>query len=243
LGERPSHPELLDFLARRLMEDGWSVKRLIRFIVTSRAFRQSGQTDAASLEADPQNALLHHFPVRRLSAEEIRDSLLAAAGELRPVLYGPSVDPYRKQAKDYRRLFSGPLLGDGRRSLYLKVTRMEGPAFLETFDFPMPSTTRGSRDTTTVPAQSLALLNDPFVLEAAERCAKEVLAGAGPSTRERIDGLFRAILARDPSKQEHERFSALADRMATLSGGEDELHAWRDLAHVLLNTQEFLYVE
>ncbi len=248
LGEKPSHPELLDHLARGFMADGWSVKRLIRRIVTSQAFRQLGQTTAAALEVDPQNALLHHFAMRRLSAEEIRDTLLSVAGELEPALYGPSVDPYRKSPKDYRRLFSGPLLGDGRRSLYLKVTRMEGPGFLETFDFPMPSTTRGSRDSTTVPAQSLALLNDPLVTEAAGLCARRVLAENGKALGARVDGLFRIVLAREPSAQERRRFAALADRLATLRSpssdqAPDEADVWSDLAHVLLTTKEFLYVE
>jgi hypothetical protein len=248
LGDPPSHPELLDYLARGFMDDGWSIKSLIRLIVTSETFRQGGDVAEMALERDPQNALLHHFPVRRLSAEEIRDSLLAVAGELEPRMSGPSVQPYRKLPKDYRRLFSGPLLGDGRRSLYQKVTRMEGPAFLETFDFPMPASTRGVRDVTTVPAQSLALLNDPFVLAVAERCAEDVLASAGPSNGERIDQLFRAVLSRSPSEQEKARFTELADRLATLRGtssgdGADELGVWSDLAHVLVNTKEFLYVE
>ena len=248
LGDRPSHPELLDYLARKFVEDRWSVKRLIRFLVASQTFRQSGDKTATAMEVDPQNKLLHHFAVRRLSAEEIRDSLLSAAGELSDEIHGPSVDPYRKQPKDYRRLFSGPLLGDGRRSLYLKITRMEGPAFLETFDFPLPATTRGERDSTTVPAQSLALLNDPFVLEIADHCAERVLASGAQSTRDRIDELFHRVLRRSPSEEEAARFASLADRLATLnatSGDDatDERSLWQDLSHVLLNTKEFLYVE
>ncbi|MBI1356567.1 MAG: DUF1553 domain-containing protein [Acidobacteria bacterium] len=252
LGERPSHPELLDYLARRFTDDGWSVKRLIRFLVTSRAFRQSGETTEGALTRDPQNALLHHYAMRRLSAEEVRDSLLSVAGELRADLYGPSVDPYRKRPKDYRRLFSGPLLGDGRRSLYLKVTRMEGSGFLETFDFPMPSTTRGARDSTTVPAQSLTLLNDPFVAEVAASCSRRVLSDAGGSLPERIDALFEAILAREPTADERRRFTVLADRLQTLEAQDGEAQngegqvgeaaVFRDLAHVLLTTKEFLYV-
>ena len=246
LGDEPSNPELLDYLARKFMDDGWSIKGMIRFLVLSQAFQQSGSASVAGMERDPQNALLHHFSVRRLSAEEIRDTLLSVAGELQPRTEGPSVQPYRKQPKDYRRLFSGPLLGDGRRSLYLKVTRMEGPAFLETFDFPLPATTRGNRDVTTVPAQSLALLNDPFALSIAQRCAERVLASPASSTAERIEALFRAILVRSPDADEAERFAVLADRLETLRPADDaqgELEAWRDLAHVLLNTKELLYVE
>jgi hypothetical protein len=248
LGERPSHPELLDFLAGRFVDDGWSVKSLIRLIVTSKTFRQSAETDEAAMELDPLNALLHHFPVRRLAAEEIRDSLLTVSGELQSRMYGESVDPYRERPKDYRRLFSGPLMGDGRRSLYVKTTRMEGYGFLETFDLPMPASTRGVRDTTTVPAQSLTLLNDPLVISAAEHCAARVLARVGTSNEQRIAGIFEAVLSRSPSQEETTRFAGLIDRLATLrdsSAGDvsDESVLWRDVAHVLLNTKEFLYVE
>ena len=244
LGDNPSHPELLDFLALRFVDDGWSIKRLIRLLVTSEAFRQSGAVDPAAADLDPQNVLLHHFPRRRLSAEEIRDTLLAVAGELRPDMYGESVDPYRKQPKDYRRLFAGSLLGDGRRSLYLKVTRMEGPAFLETFDFPLPASTRGARDSTTVPAQSLALLNDPFVLEIAERCAERILDAGESSRDERLDALFRATLSRAPTPEETSRFSALADRFTALhEAPADSIAVWRDLAHTLLNAKELIYVD
>ena len=239
LGEAPSHLELLDYLARRFMVEGWSVKSLVREIALSEAFRLSGAADAAALEADPQNAYLHYFPTRRLSAEELRDSLLAVAGELDDRLYGPSVDPYRKQPEDYRRLFSGPLLGEGRRSLYLKVTRMEGAGFLETFDFPYPGSTRGARDSTTVPAQSLALLQDPFVLEAKR---------AGTAAEARVGELFRAILDRDPFAAKTARFVGHAERLAGLrddsraaAGGEPDV--WADLAHILVNTKEFSYVE
>ncbi len=106
------HPELLDYLARKFMDEGWSTKGMIRFLVLSQAFQQSGAASVAGMERDPQNALLHHVSVRRLSAEEIRDTLLSVAGELHPRTEGPSVQPYRKQPKDYRRLFSGPLLGE-----------------------------------------------------------------------------------------------------------------------------------
>ena len=101
---------------------------------------------------------------------------------------------------------------------------------------------RGSRDSTTVPAQSLTLLNDPFVVSVAEHCAKRVLDGAGDSTGARIEALFETILAREPSPEEAARFAGLADRLTTLNPAS-ELEEWRDLAHVLLNTKELLYVE
>ena len=107
-------------------------------MVLSETFRQSGEIDAKARELDPQNTLLHHYPVRRLEAESIRDSILSASGKLEATLFGPSTNPHRDQPQDYRRLFSGPLDGDGRRSLYLKVTRMEGTRFLETVRLSRP---------------------------------------------------------------------------------------------------------
>ena len=136
VGELPSHPELLDDLAARFVDDGWSVKRLIRTLVLSKAFRTSNRPSPASKEVDPQNRLLQHYPARRMEAEAIRDSILAASGRLDRTLYGMSIQPYREGTIADRRLFPGPLDGLGRRSIYIKNNLMEGPRFLSSFDFP-----------------------------------------------------------------------------------------------------------
>lgn len=248
LGDHPSHPELLDYLAAKFVEDGWSIKKMIRLMVTSETFRQSAAAGERASEIDPQNELLQHYPVRRLEAEPLRDSILAAAGNLNETMYGPSTQPYREQPKDYRRLFSGPLDGDGRRSIYLKVTRMEGPRFLETFDFPIPMTTRGARDVTNVPAQALALLNDPFVIAEAARSAQRLLAQPAASMDSRLTRLFRAALARNPDPAELERFRGLAAELASLhqvprSELLDSLTVWKDLAHAVFNLKEFVYID
>jgi hypothetical protein len=162
-GEQPTNQELLDYLATRFVEDGWSAKKMIRLLMTSETFRQSTDPAAGSLEADPQNLKWSRYPVRRLEAEAIRDHILAISGRLDRTMYGPSIEPHRGEPKEYRRLFQGPLDGNGRRSIYLKVTRMEGPRFLELFDLPPPLQTRGNRDVTNVASQALALMNDPFV--------------------------------------------------------------------------------
>lgn len=155
VGELPSHSELLDHLSTRFVAEGWSMKKLIRSLVLTRTFQLSNQPSAESREVDPQNRLLQHFPARRLEAEAIRDSILAASGRLDRTLYGPSVQPFRD--KDYadRRLFAGPLDGHGRRSIYIKNNLMEGPKFLEAFNFPGGKVTQGRRDVTNVPAQAL----------------------------------------------------------------------------------------
>ena len=143
-GEAPTDPELLDYLTARFVSEGWSVKKLIRLLVTSQTFEQSTTPVAGALEADPQNLKWDRYPVRRLDAESVRDHILAVSGRLDTKMYGPSIDPHRGEAKEYRRLFQGPLDGNGRRSIYLKVTRMEGPRFLELFDLPPPLQTRQS---------------------------------------------------------------------------------------------------
>ncbi|MFN7922759.1 MAG: PSD1 and planctomycete cytochrome C domain-containing protein [Bryobacteraceae bacterium] len=241
IGDRPSHPELLDWLAAQFVEQGWSIKKLIRMIVLSETFQQSGETTAKARELDPQNALLHHYPLRRLGAEALRDSILISSGKLKDQPYGPSIDPARAQAKDYRRLFSGPVDGSGRRSIYLKVTRMEGAGFLETFDYPTPMATRGSRDVTNVPAQALAMLNDPFVTGEAETIARK-LTGTTPESR--VDELFRAALGRAPDSAERERFTGLARELTSLEKAEPaSLTVWKGVAHAVLNLKEFLYVQ
>ncbi|MEX2261838.1 MAG: PSD1 and planctomycete cytochrome C domain-containing protein [Bryobacteraceae bacterium] len=248
IGDPPSHPELLDYLAATFVEQGWSLKRMIRLMVLAEAFQQSGHVSGKAREADPQNALLHHYPLRRLSAEALRDSILLTSGNLKDSLYGPSVHPHRAEAKDYRRLFSGPLDGEGRRSIYLKVTRMEGTRFLDTFDYPIPMVTRGSRDVTNVPAQALALLNDPFVLEQAEALAVRLLAGSAGSVEARIEELFRSALSRKPGETERERFRGLALELSSLHQVPRERilesrEVWKDLAHAVLNLKEFIYIQ
>ncbi len=237
LGDKPSHPELLDALATDFIRNGWSMKKLIRSMVMSETFRQSGGVS----ETDPQNILLSHYPLRRLTAESIRDSMLLAAGQLKEELYGPSVDPHREEAKEYRRLFTGPLDGNGRRSIYTKITRMEGAKFLETFDAPTPMTTRGTRDVTNVPAQALTMLNDPFVIAQADALARRVLLVPRDA---RITTLFRLALSRVPTAAEQERFTGLQAEMAALTAvNKDSEIVWQHLAHTILNSKEFLYFQ
>ena len=119
-------------------------------------------------------------------------------------MYGPSIQPYREEPKDYRKLFQGPLDGNGRRSIYIKVTRHEGSRFLETFDFPNPAVTRGNRDTTNVPSQSPALLNDPFVIDQAEFWANRLIETPAPTVESRLDLMFRTALGRMPDDAERD---------------------------------------
>ncbi|MCX6592376.1 MAG: PSD1 and planctomycete cytochrome C domain-containing protein [Acidobacteria bacterium] len=246
-GEKPTHPELLDYLATQFVDGGWSVKKQIRLLVTSKAFQQAGTANAEAVRTDPRNALLSHFPIRRMEAESIRDSILAISGRLDRTMYGPSIQPHREEPKDYRKLHQGPLDGDGRRSIYVKVTRHEGSRFLETFDFPNPNVARGTRDTTNVPPQALALMNDPFVVAQAGVWAEQLIAQQAPTVEARIAAMFRTALGRAPEAAETERFVGLTKELASLQKvpadklmGSREL--WKDVAHAVFNLKEFVYL-
>ena len=246
-GDQPSHPELLDYLASRFVKQGWSVKRLLRLLVLSETFRQSSRPSPLAGRVDPENRSLHHYPLRRLEAEVIRDTILAASGRLEPRLYGPSIQPFRDDPKDYRKLLSGPLDGNGRRSLYLKVTRMESPPFLELFDFPAPSATRGRRDRTNVPSQALALLNDSFVVGQAGYWAERLLAEGDDTVEARLERMFRQALGRSPESTELGRFRESVLRLSALHGVSEEnilsaKKVWKDVAHAMLNLKELIYL-
>ncbi len=191
--------------------------------------------------------MLHHYPAHRLSAESVRDTILTVSGRLDPKLYGPGINPHRKKEIDYRKLWSGPLDGDGRRSIYTKVTRMEGPQFLELFDFPNPTVTRGSRDRTNVPAQALALLNDPFVIDQAGFWAEHLVASDDDSIADRVQSMFLRAVGRSPTEQEQQRFEALIRRLsedpsATEATLLKDKSVWQDAAHAIFNMKELVYI-
>jgi hypothetical protein len=244
-GAAPSHPELLDYLAGEFVREGWSVKAMVRRLVTSAAFRQGSAAAAGARAKDPGNALLHHYPVRRLEAEAVRDTLLAVSGRLDGTLYGPSVQPHRGAPQEHRRLFQGPLDGNGRRSIYVKITRMEGPRFLEIFDFPSPLQTRGNRDVTNVPPQALAMLNDPFVLEQARVWARALTAQRDDAVDARVGRMFLAGLGRPATEAELGAWRGLVGELGERHGAADLLGSeavWADVAHTLFTLKEFLYL-
>ena len=205
VGDMPSHPELLDYLATRFIEEGWSVKKLIRMIVLTQTFQMSSRPPdpAAGRKpqiVDPENRLLYHYPARRMEAEAIRDAILTASGRLDRTRFGLSIQPYRDKANTDRRLFPGPLDGKGRRSVYIKANLMEGPKFLSAFNFPGGKVAQGRRDVTNVPAQALALMNDPFVLQQADVWAAKLVARPDASPQARLEHMFQVALARARKK-------------------------------------------
>ena len=243
LGDQPSHPALLDWLAREFIREGWSTKKLVRRLVLSQTFRQSGEVNPTAREIDPANRLLHHYPTRRLEAEAIRDSLLAVSGRLDPQLYGRPILPPRSVEDDKKRLLSGPLDGNGRRSLYLQMSIMDPPKFLVGFNLPDLKLPTGHRDVTNVPSQALILLNDPFVSTMAKYWASQLLKQNDTSPQERIRTMFLRALGREPVAAELQRWlDALKDFASPSDHSvmKDE-NAWERLAHAFFNTKEFIY--
>jgi hypothetical protein len=242
LGEQPTHPELLDYLADRFIKEGWSLKKLIRALVLSSTYRMSSQAEAAADRVDPEDLLLHRMRRRRLEGEAIRDAMLSISGRLDRRLYGPSVLVHLTAFQEGRgRPASGPLDGDGRRSIYLAVRRNFLSPFLLAFDTPSPFSTVGRRTVSNVPAQALILMNDPFVHQQAQLWAKRILAQPGPA-RERIIRMYESAFTRPPTEEELAAcFEFLQHKSGTsATGPQDAL--WTDLAHVLFNVKEFIFV-
>jgi hypothetical protein len=244
LGEAPTHPELLDYLADQFVKDGWSVKRLIRTLVLTKAYQQSSRIDKDADQADPQNLLLHRMRLRRLEGEAIRDAMLAVSGRLDATAFGPSVPVFLTPFQDGRgRPASGPLDGNGRRSIFLSVRRNFLPSMLLAFDTPQPFSTVGTRTVSNVPAQALILMNDPFVRQQADLWAKRVCAQA-KTPPERVAALYQSAFARPPSAAERDACLAFVARQAKLDNRTAEDAAvWASLAHALFNTKEFIYLQ
>ena len=241
LGDRPSHPELLDWLALQFMEEGWSTKTLIRRLVLSRTFRQSGEVTAAALDRDADNRLLHHYPTRRLEAEAIRDSLLAVSGQLDRQFGGPPIKPVRTVEDPAKRLFSGPLDGNGRRTIYMEMSIMDPPKFLVGFNLPDLKLPTGRRDVTNVPAQALILLNDAFVVESARAWAEQLVQDGSSSVELRVQSMFVRALGRVPDDDERARWTGAVNALSSSGDVLNDVDAWAELAHAMFNTKEFIY--
>ncbi|MDA1016738.1 MAG: PSD1 and planctomycete cytochrome C domain-containing protein [Planctomycetota bacterium] len=247
MGQSPTHPELLDWLATDFMQHGWSLKRAIKQIVMSRVYRMASTpppaTDRAH-EIDPNNTLLYRMPIRRLQAESIRDAMLAVSGRLDRTIYGPSVDVNLTAFMQGRgRPRSGPLDGAGRRSLYLAIRRNFLSPMMLTFDFPIPFSSMGRRSVSNVPAQALILMNDPFVIEQSLLWARRVLA-AEKTTDSRISLLFETAFNREPSKRQRDGSKRFLEQQAqTYGAAPDDERVWADLCHTLVNMKQFIYIE
>ena len=244
LGEAPTHPALLDWLANHLVQKGWSSKEIIRTIMLSQTYRMSSRpTDAAAEEKDPANALLHRMRVRRLQGEAIRDAILAVSGRLDKKMFGPPVAVHLTSFMEGRgRPRSGPVDGAGRRTVYQEVRRNFLSPMMLAFDMPQPLSTFGRRTTSNVPAQALILMNDPFVVEQSKLWAKRLLAG-GPDDAMRVRAAYAHAFSREPTADEQAIAKAFLTTQAKAHNeAQPGEKAWTDFCHALFNVKEFVFV-
>ena len=253
-GLPPTNQPVLDYLAAKFVETGWSMKTIHRLIMTSVAYRQSsGAMNVRALDVDPDNRLLWRQNLRRVDAEVIRDTMLAVSGSLNSKQGGPSVFPKLSQITHDSQDTSGKGWQDSpageqyRRSVYLVVKRGLTIPFLESFDFANSTSPVGVRPVTTTAPQALMLLNDSFVQSQAEALAARVTQDAGAEVHAQIARAFQLVLQRNPDPAERAAADEFLADQRKLSVAEkiDDLDrkALTSLCRALLNTNEMIYVD
>ncbi len=246
-GVMPSHPALLDYLANSFVDNGWSVKASIRSLVLSRAYQLSSHFDAKNYERDPDNTLIWRMNERRLEAEALRDSILAISGTLDP--NPPKSNPIAKNGEGLVNLIlrgrpADVFAAEPVRSVYLPILRDQLPDALTLFDFPDPTLMAGERAVTTIPAQSLYLMNNPFVIRQANLFAQKLFGGTG-NDKERLERAYLACFSRPPTTKEinvgEEFLTKYAERLAKEGTRPPEARrsAWAALCQSLFASAEF----
>ncbi len=224
LGEPPTHPELLDYLASRLMASGWSLKALHREILLSATYQESAEAVAETLKSDPENRLFGRMDRQRLESEELRDALLMVSGELDPSLGGPPT----------------PDLGSSRRTLYVTTNRSDRSSFGPLFDAADPAALVDRRTASTVAPQALFLLNDPFTIARAKALAARLLKDEPADDAARLRRAYRLLFARSPEADE---VAAGLASLKSLGESAPADRAWAAFCQVLLCSNEFLYLD
>ncbi|MGB7345802.1 MAG: DUF1553 domain-containing protein [Pirellulaceae bacterium] len=259
-GARPTHPDLLDHLSQRLIDNDWSIKQLVRAIVLSRTYQLSGRATESSVDSDPDNIWLSRHSIRRLDAESLRDSVLAACG---------SLDGSPRQGSPIQKteqLINWPP-GEAtnlhqpcnHRSIYLCMLRHDPPQDLVAFDLPDGVSIAGRRNETTLPTQALFLLNSDFLVQQSEHLASGLIPSNESSEIENVRRAFHAILRRDPTEHEisqslqhvHTVHASLADlsdrsdqrRLKQRRSQQRQLKSWASLCQGLLSSNEFRYID
>jgi hypothetical protein len=270
MGQRPTHPELLDWLAVEFRESGWDIKHMYKLLVMSAVYRQSAKSNSQQLSKDPRNLLLSHGPRFRMDGEMLRDIALQTSGLLVERLGGPSVKPYQPpniwEAVSYPTSDTVQYVQEHgtalyRRSLYTYVKRMAAPPSMDTFDAPMRDVVCTRRQRTDTPLQALVTMNDVQWVEAARALAQRVIHEAGPDTQKRMNRMSEILLAHDPPapmaaaletslqqmKQHYAKDSKAAHSLVEIgekkpdgSIPEPELAAWTMVASEMLNLDEAL---
>ncbi|MEN9678409.1 MAG: hypothetical protein RIS76_4305 [Verrucomicrobiota bacterium] len=231
-GAKPTHPELLDWLAAEFIRTGWSVKQLHRLLVLSATYRQSGRIEANAAARDADDRLLWRFPTRRIGAESLRDSMLAVSGRLNPVMYGRGFDLFDKRGglSGFKPVES--FTADGlRRMIYAHKVRREREAVFGAFDCPDAGQSTAQRRESITPIQALNLFNSRFTVEESTAFAQRARDGAGDAVEEQIRHAYLLALGRNPT------FAELADAAPTV-----QEHGLAALCRALFNSNEFLFI-
>ncbi len=248
-GARPSHPDLLDWLAQTFVRSGWSIKAIHRLIVTSQAYQQGNTWNAQAAAMDPNNRLLWRMNRRRLEGETLRDAILAVNGSLSKQMHGPSVFP--ELPGELKRRGSGWTVSKepadrARRSVYVFVKRNLRLPLFALFDAPDRTETCSRRYATTTAPQALMLMNESLILQAADTFACAVIAKVGRQPAAMIETAFQQALGRSPTSIERHQLHTffLQQRQQLPPTTKDKTQqAMADLCHVLLNINEFLYID
>ncbi len=238
-GERPSHPELLDWLALEFIDRGWSIKELHRLIMNSQTYRQSSLVSQERYEADPTNRLLSRMPLRRMNAEALRDSLLQVSEKLDTTPGGPP-DPISVDRDGLVSVIPEEN-GKYRRSVYLQYRRTQIPSLMETFDYPIMGPNCTTRTVSTVAPQSLMLMNNAHVRELAASLAKSV-ANETSVPEEQISLFYKLVLTREPTDQE-EKLGLVALKTLKEQWPDRPEAALESYSHILLNSAAFIYID
>ena len=238
LGDKPSHPELLDWLAAWFMDNGWSIKKLNTLILSSATYQMSTTASPSALKADANNVLLSRAPLRRLEAEPLRDSLLALGG-----LLDKQVGGFVWTFENYKLVFNhtsedATTYESNRRALYLPVIRNHVYDLFELFDFPDPGTVNGNRADSTIAPQALYLMNSPLVLRATESIAKALLKEDELNNAQRVQRLYAQVFNRPPTVKETQRAVVFINNFS-----QDRLASWQALSQALVSSNEFLYLK
>ena len=247
-GKLPTHPELLDYLALSFVKEGYSMKKLIRQIVLSETFKRTTKGKESSVKKDPLNHYLSFYPLRRLEAESLRDAILSVSGNLDSTLFGKSVPVHitsfmNGRGKPGR---SGPMDGEGRRSIYVEMRRNFLDPFMSAFDRPIPFTTFGKRTVTNVPAQALILMNDPFIHNQAAVMVKKMNETGISGFTARIQWIYQRAFSRNPSEEEIISARSFYESLKKKHQGKDKKlldeMIWKDFIHTHFNLKEFIYL-
>ena len=257
MGDEPTHPELLDWLTNWFVDNGWSFKKLHRLIMTSAAYAMSKSWNDEYGEVDPENRLLWRFPYRRLEVEAIRDSMLAASGQLNREMYGPSMYPFvpapaLEGHPDPDKIWK-PFREDeaSRRTIYAFVKRSMIVPMLEVLDLCDTTRTSARRVNTSVAPQALTLFNGDFVNRQARHWARRLMEEAGTDAERQIERAYRLALARSPTQKERRSLMEFRERESSklrqeqpdLTPDDVDRKALVQMCRVILNLNEFVYTD